>query len=439
MAKPKLALIPATQGSKLYSVLPADGVGDFTFSRNSAATRINKDGLIETVAVGKSRLNYPLIDGVVNGCPSHLLEPSRLQKIQYSEAFNETYWNKADVTFLGGQLSPSGDTSAFKVVANATTSRHRLVSSPITTTNAEQTVSAYYKKGEVEYGVLGVSTANVTNTYSTIYNLTDGTKLTSFSYGTSPFISEKIESIGDYWRISITFQGSINVYISIGTSNATPTNVAGFPSYQGNGTSGIYIYGAQLEQGSFPTSYIPNYGTSAGITRVAETANGAGDASTFNDSEGVLMAEISALADDGTTKVLSISDGGNSTNVVRIGYSTTSNLINVRLMVNSVTTTFNYVGNTLNQNKIALKWKLNNTALWVNGLEVDTELSFNTFSLNTLNVLNLSNGNGTSNPFYGNTKQLQYFDSALNDSDLETLTSWASFTEMANGQTYSIK
>ena len=50
MAKPKLALIPATQGSKLYSVLPADGVGDFNFSRNSAATRINKDGLIETVA-----------------------------------------------------------------------------------------------------------------------------------------------------------------------------------------------------------------------------------------------------------------------------------------------------------------------------------------------------------------------------------------------------
>jgi hypothetical protein len=61
MAKPKLTLIPATQGSKLYSVLPADGVGDFTFSRGSAATRINKDGLIETVASGVSRLNYPLI------------------------------------------------------------------------------------------------------------------------------------------------------------------------------------------------------------------------------------------------------------------------------------------------------------------------------------------------------------------------------------------
>jgi hypothetical protein len=77
MAKPKLALIPAAQGSKFYSVLPSDGVGDFDFARASAATRINKYGLIETVASGQSRLNYPLIDGVVKGCPHHILEPAR--------------------------------------------------------------------------------------------------------------------------------------------------------------------------------------------------------------------------------------------------------------------------------------------------------------------------------------------------------------------------
>ena len=58
------------------------------------------------------------------------------------------------------------------------------------------------------------------------------------------------------------------------------------------------ICGAQLEQGSFPTSYIPTNGSA--VTRSAETANGSGDASTFNDSEGVLMfAEMSALANDG--------------------------------------------------------------------------------------------------------------------------------------------
>ena len=69
--------------------------------------------------------------------------------------------------------------------------------------------------------------------------------------------------------------------------------------YAGDGTSSIYIYGAaMLEAGSYPTSYIPTSGQSGGVTRSAETANGAGNSTTFNDSEGVLMAEISALAND---------------------------------------------------------------------------------------------------------------------------------------------
>ena len=56
---------------------------------------------------------------------------------------------------------------------------------------------------------------------------------------------------------------------------------------------GVYVFGLQIEQGSYPTSYIPTNGSA--VTRSAETANGSGDASTFNDSEGVLMVEISAL------------------------------------------------------------------------------------------------------------------------------------------------
>ena len=81
MAKPKLALIPSAQGSKFYSVLPSSGVGDFDFTRSGSATRINSQGLIESVANGVSRLNYPMIDGVVKGCPHHILEPQRTQLI----------------------------------------------------------------------------------------------------------------------------------------------------------------------------------------------------------------------------------------------------------------------------------------------------------------------------------------------------------------------
>ena len=88
MAKPTLALIPASQGSKVFSVLPSSGVGDFDFSRGSAATRINSQGLIENVLSGQSRLDYPLIDGVVNGCPSLLLEKESRNLVTYSEDFS---------------------------------------------------------------------------------------------------------------------------------------------------------------------------------------------------------------------------------------------------------------------------------------------------------------------------------------------------------------
>ena len=89
MIKPTLALIPsAYKPSTVYSVLPSDGVGDFDFTRAGEATRINKDGLIETVDSNVPRLNYPLIDGVVSGCPSLLLEPLRRNLIRYSEDFS---------------------------------------------------------------------------------------------------------------------------------------------------------------------------------------------------------------------------------------------------------------------------------------------------------------------------------------------------------------
>ena len=113
MAKPTLALIPATQGSKFYSVLPSNGVGDFDFTRSGSATRINKDGLIETVSNGVSRLNYPLVDGVVNGCPSHLLEPSKQNALQRSENLISHIGVNNGVTISANQIiSPSGSLTA---------------------------------------------------------------------------------------------------------------------------------------------------------------------------------------------------------------------------------------------------------------------------------------------------------------------------------------
>ena len=425
MAKPKLALIPAAQGSKLYSVLPSSGVGDFDFTRSGSATRINAQGLIETVGSGVSRLNYPMIDGVVKGCPSHLLEPERRNHIQYSEDFSQGYWTKNGASITSNStISPDGSLNADLVTEDTSNGFHRIYI--ITDKTGSHSYSFFIKTNGVKWVGLGAGNTSSLGVLS-YFDIVNGIAET-------PLIgSSSIEYYGDGWyKCTVTGIGngagtSLNLYLA-------QSNLGN--SYQGDGTSGVYIYGAQLEEGSYPTSYIPNYGTAAGVTRSAETANGAGDASTFNDSEGVLMAEISALDDDLTNRRITISDNTTNNRIV-LGFADTSNTI--LALVGSNGTQFIStisISDTKLNNKFALKYKQNDFALWVNGIEIATGTSGNT-PLN-LNNLKIQGSTGFSN-FYGNTKQIQYFDSALNDSDLEKLTSWVSFEDMANGQQYSIK
>ena len=429
MAKPKLALIPATQGSKLYSVLPADGVGDFNFSRNTGATRINKDGLIETVAVGKSRLNYPLIDGVVNGCPSHLLEPQRFQKIQYSEDFSNAYWTKSGLlTPTSGFVSPKGDLSAFKLVEDTSTGSHRIL--PNNTVNSQKhAFSVFVKKDTRNWIFLRLD--GLASDQRTWFDLENGV------IGTinSDHNAEIVSLSNGWYRCSVSIKGTTYqaAYPILGIADADNSS-----SYTGNGTSGVYIWGIQAEAGSYPTSYIPNYGTSAGITRSAETANGAGDASTFNDSEGVLMAEISTSSLN-AYELISVTDSVSGNSFVSIGFNNSANNSYKQVRFGGINLFPNFIDPIIRTsfNKIAIKYKSGNSSFYVNGFEIDNSSITYTPS-SVMSELKFSYYDNN-DPFYGNTKQIQYFDSALNDSDLEKITSWTSFTDLANGQTYSIK
>ena len=396
MAKPKLALIPAAQGSKFYSVLPSSGVGDFTFTRSGSATRINSQGLIETVGNGVSRLNYPLIDGKVVGCPSHLLEPQRINLLPYSEDFSEWMLIGSPTIELNNIISPDGILNGTKVTRGSNPTPLRLGTPNIL--NTENTFTVYAKKGN--YDKLNLDIGDQENFQ---FNLTD-----------------------DWKRFDITSTPTTYNHVDI----TLPFSSSG---------DFIYIWGAQLEQGSYPTSYIPTNGST--VTRSAETANNSGDASTFNDSEGVLMAELSIDANDGNFRFLSISNGNsNNQNVVWIYYRSDTNQINFRVIVGG-TSSFDQIytiNNATINTKLLLKYKENDFSAWVNGFEVLTDNLGITFPIGTLNELEFNRPDGVSN-FYGNTKQLQYYDTALTDSELEQLTSWVSFSDMANGQLYTIE
>ena len=422
MAKPKLALIPAAQGSKFYSVLPSSGVGDFDFSRSGSATRINSQGLIETVGNGVSRLNYPMIDGVVSGCPHHILEPQRTNLIQYSEDFSNSAWNKDNTTITSNQvISPDGTLSADLLTANDGSHINAYTGIP-TSNNNYYSYSVFLKKGntniiqpyifEVGIGFKTISTINFDNETAT-------TTVGNISL-------EKYSN--DWFKVSITLDLTSAYGFTFGIFTESTL-----------GIKTVYAWGAQLEQGSYSTSYIPTNGST--VTRSSETANGSGDAATFNDSEGVLMAEISALDNDLTNRYLSISDGTANNRILIRYVAGLSNTVGLFAVVGgSEQATLLYeVNDILDNIKVLIKYKQNDYSLWVNGFEVDTDTTGIVPSENTLDRLNFANIDGSTFPFYGKTKQLQYYDSALIDSELETLTSWVSFSDMAQGQLYTIE
>lgn len=429
MAKPNLALIPATIGDKVYSILPSNGVGDFDFTRADGSsptgvTRINAQGLIETVASGENRLNYSLLDGEVVGCPHLLLEPSRTNLLQYSEQLSN-WTNIQNVTVSDNDIiSPDGTQNASKVNETTSNSVHRLFLNP-TVTSAKHTYSVFLKKGTRSWAYLRLDGAQ--SEQRTWFDLENGVLGTV----NSDHIAS-IENFGNGWyRCSVSIAGTTYDTTPLAIlALATDNNVF---SYAGGTDKYIYAWGAMLEEGSFQTSYIKT--TSAAVTRVAETCNGSGDAATFNDSEGVLMLEISALSDDGAESAIAI---GNGTYDERVIVYTFNNYIYAFVFAGNAnifslgTTEYNVK----ESNKIALKYKSGDYSIYINGIEKNSGTS--TFTPSGIDRLNF-NDSVSGLPFYGNTKQIQYFDSALSDTELEQLTSWDSFRAMAEGQLYTIE
>ena len=177
----------------------------------------------------------------------------------------------------------------------------------------------------------------------------------------------------------------------------------------------------QFEEGNL-SSYIPNLATGS-TSRSAETCTGAGDVNVFNSLEGVLYAEMASLVNQSSAgRIICISDGTNSHRVL-ISFSTVTNQIQA-FHNNGITTPINLlhtVSDITVFHKIAFKYKLNDFALWVDGVEVATNFSGGVNIPNTFNTLEFQNASGTSD-FYGKCKDLRYYDTALTDAELTELT-----------------
>ena len=399
---------------------------DFDFSRGSSATRVNEQGLIEDVASNIPRIDYTSGQGAL------LLEPQRTNSVTYSEDFSQTDWNKTNVSVTSNiSISPDGNQNASLIYPQSTSSGVSYISDIISGTNSIYTISAFVKASGKNVVWLYIS-ASVN--YGVIYfDLSDQSiEVLSGSISTP---TGTITDMGNGWyKVTLTIGSS--VILSSG-SGIGVCDAKGSFSVTKNGTDGISVWGAQLEAGSYATSYIPTEGST--VTRSADVANNSGNADLFNDSEGVLYANIAALVDDNTSRRISISDGSsNPNNLVCVDMSEYTNQIIGRVRTGNSEVAFLTASSQkqTQNNKIAVKYKVNDFALWINGFEFDTDN--NGAIPSGLDDISFDRGNG-SNDFYGNVKELAVFKEALTDAELESLTSWISFVEMATDLEYTLE
>jgi hypothetical protein len=257
-----------------------------TFTRTSSATRVNGDGLIEVVSANSPRFDFDPISGESLGL---LVEEQRTNLLLRSEEFDNSYWGKTRASIVPNVIiAPDGTLTADKLVENTEFGPHHVNRIPFSFTNGvSYTLSGYYKAAERTRIIMQLGNNGAPfpsgGAHAGSFDLATGLVIAA---GTS-LTSATIAPVGDGWyRCSIT---------AVAQATATDTIFVAFLvestntfSYAGDGTSGIYIWGAQLEQGSFPTSYIPT--TTSTVTRTADNASitGSNFSDFYNPSEGTI-------------------------------------------------------------------------------------------------------------------------------------------------------
>ena len=537
MATPSLAMIPSAYAdSKVYSVLPNNGDGDFTFNRDSSATRVGQNGLIQTVgyfgselvtngsfdtdsdwtfsgggvsisggklnfvnttreaeqsisivngktyrveykvsnysagtvrvelgtALGTARntngiyveeiisagssivqidalttftgsidyisikevtgdqprLNYDISNGVVQSCPSLLLEPASTNLVIYSEELSNSNWIKIGSTEIisNNSTSPNGSLNSDKV--NASTTYNGILGFQdgfSVLSSSDYSVSFFAKKGNLRYLQLFHGGGQVVGNARTNFDLENGIITVSDSGQDA-----SIENYGNGWfRCIVSLEAlstTLQLYFNaVKDANATRSAASDF-----NENDNLFIWGIQLEQSNYPTSYIPTAGSSQ--TRVAETCNLTPPSGIIGQTEGAIFFEINFSNTDGVSGAWSISDNSSANRITMntTDFSSTQFTLSVAQNYNSSSTKLasgnvTYIGN----HKVAINYSGTTLKLFIDGVQADSVTTDGFGNYTKFYLAANQTGVGTDARKFIKT---YLYDTALTDAQLITLT-----------------
>jgi hypothetical protein len=362
--------------------------GDITLIQNGTATRVDENGFVVTNATDIPRIDYSKGEGAI------LCETSSVNQIRYSEDFSNALWTKAAINLTSSTgTSPRGTSQTLYTIDRAPASGdglHTALASSATGNGVGMSI-----------WIRRVSGAGSTG------NVWIGREPESGGV----MFSGNVYAIGSEWqRIeykSTGYTGTSRMYIN--------------PQYGHQ----FQVWGAQTEKsgGGQPgkvSSYIPT--TSLAVTRNRDNYANGGDSTLIGQTEGVLYFEGASLTPWSTGRAIALSDGGAVNRIVLYFDFQANQIRGIAWDGNGAQVLLQKVlWNQTDFNKIAIKYKSGDIALWINGTEEVTSTSALSFTA-PLTELAFDQGNGSIH-MDGFIKSVVVFKEALSDAELTALTS----------------